>query len=65
MAELPKGVRLASGYLVERGGIVTGRCHLVGGYRGIRLEILGLKRLFIEIHIYLTSLHLARTTTYA
>ena len=31
MAELPKGVRLASGYLVERGGIVTGNCHLVGG----------------------------------
>ena len=30
MAELPKGVRLASGYPVERGGIVTGRCHLVG-----------------------------------
>ena len=26
MAELPKGVRLASGYLVERGGVVTGRC---------------------------------------
>ena len=31
MAELPKGVRLASGYPVERGGVVTGRCHLVGG----------------------------------
>ena len=31
MAELPKGVQLASGYLVERGGVVTGRCHLVGG----------------------------------
>ena len=31
MAELPKGVRLASGYLVERGGVVIGRCHLVGG----------------------------------
>ena len=31
MAELPKGVRLASGYLVERGGVVTGHCHLVGG----------------------------------
>ena len=31
MTELPKGVRLASGYLVERGGVVTGHCHLVGG----------------------------------
>ena len=31
MAELPKGVRLASRYLVERGGVVTCRCHLVGG----------------------------------
>ena len=31
MTELPKGVRLASGYLVERGGVVTGCCHLVGG----------------------------------
>jgi len=30
MAELPKGVRLASGYLVEMGGVVTGRCHFVG-----------------------------------
>ena len=30
MEELPEGVRLASGYPVERGGIVTGRCHLVG-----------------------------------
>ena len=30
MAELPKGVRLASGYPVERGGVVTCRCHLVG-----------------------------------
>ena len=31
MVELPKWVRLASGYLVERGGVVIGRCHLVGG----------------------------------
>ena len=30
MAELPEGVRLASGYPVERGGVVTCRCHLVG-----------------------------------
>ena len=30
MAELPEGVQLASGYPVERGGIVTGHCHLVG-----------------------------------
>ena len=65
MAELPKGVRLASGYFCPKGGVVTGRCHWVGGYRGIGLEILSLKMLFIEIHIYLTSLHLAGTTTYA
>ena len=65
MAELPEGVRLASGYLVERGGVVTGRCHLVGGVSRDRIGVLGLKRLFIEIHIYLTSLHLAGTTTYA
>ena len=30
MAELPKGVRLASGYPVEKGGVVTGRLHRVG-----------------------------------
>ena len=30
MAELPKGVRLALGYFVQKGGIVTGHCHLVG-----------------------------------
>ena len=65
MVELPKGVRLASGYFVQNGGVVTGCCHLVVRYRGIGLEILGLKRLFIEIHIYLTSLYLAGTTTYA
>ena len=65
MAELPKGVRLASGYFRQKGGVVTGRCHWVGGYRGIGLEILSLKMLFIEIHIYLTSLYLAGTTTYA
>ena len=31
MTELPKGVRLASGYFVQKGGVVTGRCHRVGG----------------------------------
>ena len=35
------------------------------GYRRIGLEILGIKMLFIEIHICLASLHLAWTTTYA
>ena len=29
--ELPKGVRLASGYFVQKGGTVTGRLHRVGG----------------------------------
>ena len=31
MAELPKRVRLASGYFCPKGGVVTGRCHFVGG----------------------------------
>ena len=31
MTELPKGVRLASGYFVQKGGVVTGRLHRVGG----------------------------------
>ena len=65
MTELPKGVRLASGYFVQKGGFVAGRLHRVAEYRGIGLEILSLKMLFIEIHIYLISLYLARTTTYA
>ena len=30
MAELPKGVRLASGYFVQRGCVVTGRLLRVG-----------------------------------
>ena len=65
MAELPKGVRLASGYFRPKGGVVTGRFFIRWGYRRIRLEILGLKMFFIEIHVYLASLHLAGTTTYA
>ena len=64
MAELPKGHDLLLGAFVQRGG-VTGRFFCSWGYRRIGLEILGLKMLFIEIHIYLASLHLARTTTYA
>ena len=31
MVELPKGVRLASGYFIQKGGVVTGRLHRVGG----------------------------------
>ena len=66
MAELPKGVRLASGYFCRKGWHRDWTLPLSRwGYRGIGLEILSLKMLFIEIHIYLTSLHLARTTTYA
>ena len=65
MAELPKGVRLASGCFRPKGGIVTGRFFSRWGYRRIGLEILCLKMLFIEIHIYLASLYLAGTTTYA
>ena len=65
MVELPKGVRLASGCFRPKGGIVTGRCFSRWGYRRMGLEILGLKMLLIDIHIYLASLHLAGTTTYA
>ena len=43
MAELPKGVRLASGYLVERGGVVTSRCHLVGGVSKDQMRDFGFK----------------------
>ena len=31
MAELAKGVRLASRYFVQKGGVVTGCLHRVGG----------------------------------
>ena len=65
MAELSKGVRLASGCFRPKGGVVIGRCFSRWGYRRIGLEILGLKMLFIEIHIYPASLQLAWTTTYA
>ena len=65
MTELPKGFRLASRYFIQKGGVVTGRLHRVGGVSRDRIGDLGLKRLFIEIHIYLTSLHLAGITTYA
>ena len=46
MAELPKGVRLASGYPVERGGVVTGRCHRVGGVSRDRIGDFGFKDAF-------------------
>ena len=46
MAELPKGVRLASGYLVERGGVVTGHCHLVGGVSSDPIGDFGFKEAF-------------------
>ena len=65
MAELPKGVRLASGCFRPKGGVMTGCFFSRWGNRRIGLEILGSKMLFIEIHIYLASLHLAGTTTYA
>ena len=59
MAELPNGVRLASGCFRPKGGVVIGRCFSRWGYRRIGLEILGLKMLLIEIHICLASLDLA------
>ena len=46
MAELSKGVRLASGYFVERGGVVTGRCHLVCGVPRDRIGDFGFKDAF-------------------
>ena len=49
MAELPKGVRLASGCFRPKGGVVTGRCFKQMGYRRIGLEILGLKMPLIEM----------------
>ena len=50
MAELPKGVRLASGCFCPKGGVVTGRWFSRWGYRRIGLDILGLKMLLIEMH---------------
>ena len=67
MAELPKGVRLVymlRGSLVQMGVSWQGVA-LVDGLSKDWIGDFGLKMLFIEIHIYLTSLHLAGTTTYA
>ena len=46
MAELPKGVRLASGYPVEKGGVVTGRLHRVGWVSRDRIGDFGVKAAF-------------------
>ena len=67
MAELPKGVWLvyhASGCFVQKGASWQGVA-LVDGLSKDWIGDFGLKMLFIEIHIYLASLHLAWTTTYA
>ena len=45
-----RGFDLLQGTFVERGGVVTGRCHLVGGVSRDRIEILSLKMLLIEMH---------------
>ena len=50
MAELPKGVRLASGCFRPKGGVVTGCFFSRWGYRRIGLEILGLKMPLIEMN---------------
>ena len=50
MAELPKGVRLASGYFVQKGGVVTGRLHRVGGVSRDRIGDFDLNMLLIEMH---------------
>ena len=43
MAELPKRVRLASGYFVQNGGVVTGRLHRVGRVLRDRIGDFGFK----------------------
>ena len=57
-------VRLASGCFHPKGASGQGVA-LVEGVSKDRIGDFGLKMLFIEIHIYLASLHLAGTTTYA
>ena len=44
----PKGVRLASGYPVEKGGVVTGRLHRVGWVSRDRIGGFDLKRLWMR-----------------
>ena len=46
MAELPKGVPLASGCFVQKGGVVTGRLHRVGGVSRDRIGDVGFKEAF-------------------
>ena len=47
MAELPKGVRLASGYFVQKGGgVVTCSLHRVGGVSRDRIGDFGFKEAF-------------------
>ena len=46
MAGLPKGVQLASGYFVQKGGIVTGHLHRVGGVSRDRIGDFGFKEAF-------------------
>ena len=46
MTEQPKGVRLASGYFVQKGGVVTGRLHRVGGVSRDRIGDFGFKEAF-------------------
>ena len=46
MAELPKGVRLASGYFVQKGGVVIGRLHRVDGVSRDQIGYFGFKEVF-------------------
>jgi len=46
MVELPKVVRLALGYFVQKGGVVTGRLHIVGGVSRDRIGDFGFKDAF-------------------
>ena len=46
MTELTKGVRLALGNFVQKGGIVTGRLHRVGGVSRDWIGDFGFKEAF-------------------
>jgi len=41
-----RGFDLLQGTIVERGGVVTGRCHLVGGVSRDRIGDFGFKEAF-------------------
>ena len=46
MTELPKGLQLASGYFVQKGGVVTGLLHRVGRVSRDQIVDFGFKEAF-------------------